>query len=301
MLIGAIGDVHFTNKQPERRIDDWWSTQKRKFSDALDILLSRKCDCILQTGDLVDSPGISNVVISETIDIMKRKGTILNLVVGNHCLWGHSLNTLPSSPLSIFKSAGIINILGKDPYKIGEISVYGAGFGESVPTPTGKYNVLIVHDMIGNRPLFPNQELKSPRRFLNNHPEYNLIVSGHYHYTFSDQFENRTIFNPGSLMRRSISQFDLEHEPAVVIFETTTGETEIVKLDIKPVEKVFDMTPVQKRDDSKLAKFIEDLRKQRGKSDNIGWQHRLIQTMNEKGCSAEARKIIDQAMEEIHE
>jgi len=308
LRIGILGDTHYTNKKPARRLDDFWETQKRKTRQALGIFNKRGCDCVIQVGDTFDNPMVSYSVVSELIEMFRDYENPIFVVFGQHDLFGHSSVTLPNSPIKVLESAQAISILTHLPNFVGfngdsqGIQVYGAGFGQEIPKPNSHtdYNVLVTHRMIGDRPLFPDQELENPVQFLKTHPEYNLIVAGDYHYRFISRYQGRVIVNPGALVRKSISQFDLEHEPAVMVFETTTGEIEVVKLDIEPVDRVFDMTPVQKRDDSKLAKFIEDLRKQHGESDHIGWRHRLIQTMDEKGCSAEARRIIDQALEEIH-
>lgn len=314
MRIGMIGDTHFTNKAPSRRLDDFWKTQKRKIRQALDIFRDRRCQYVLQAGDLADNPSISNQVISELIHIFKNYvhwiGRPVGATWGQHDVYGHSSATLPNSPISVIESAGFITICGPEGLQIGyytdteNVMVYGSGFGQDIPVPkTDAYNILVAHRMVGDRPIFPDQELENPVKFLNQNPAYNLILVGDYHYRFIAREGNRTIINCGALVRKSISQFDLEHEPAVAVIDTITNDLEIIKLDIEPVEKVFDMTPVQKRDESKLVKFIDDLRRQHSTESRmgVGWRQKLIDAMRTHNSSPEVRAIIDKALERIHQ
>lgn len=311
MRIGMIGDTHFTNKTPARRLDDIWETQKRKMIEALNIFRDRRCDYVLQAGDMFDNPMVSYSVIAEIIGIMKEyvywTGQKVGVVFGQHDIFGHSAATLPNSPLSILESAGVIDVLGPDGLKINregkDTVVYGVGFGETIPSPKSidGYNVLVAHIMMGDRPLFPDQELESPVSFLTQNPAFNLILVGDYHYRFVSREGSRTIINCGALVRKSISQFDLEHEPAVAVIDTISNELEVVKLDIEPVDKVFDMTPVQKRDDSKLTRFIEDLRRQQyGDKTAAGWRQKLVEVMDKMRANPEIRRIIDTALENVN-
>ena len=64
MRFGILGDLHFTNRSPERRVDDYWKTLYRKMSQALYIFDEKECDYILQVGDYFNSPAVSDKVIS---------------------------------------------------------------------------------------------------------------------------------------------------------------------------------------------------------------------------------------------
>ncbi len=304
MMIGLLGDCHFTGKVPVKRIDDYVNTQKTKFSQALSIFNDYKCSVVLQTGDMFDSPNVSNMVISWVIKYLIKNNLIINMVFGNHCIWGHSSSTLLSSPLSVLESANVIRLLNSNGHKIdiskSNITLYGAGFGENIPKPinTKDYNILVTHSMIGNRQLYIGQELEDPIRFLKKYNEYNLVVCGHYHYRFVSEYNGRFIINPGQLLRSTVSKFDLEHIPAVVLFNTETNEIIIEELKVRPVEEVFNL---KEEDDSSNGKesfknLIHKL-KSANSCHKIGWKHKLISIMNEMNCSNECRKIIDEFME----
>lgn len=322
MRIGLIGDTHYTNKAPSRRLDDFWETQKRKTRLVLDIFRDRRCDYVLQAGDLFDNPMVSYQVISELIDIFKNYahwiGRPVGVVFGQHDIFGHSSATLPNSPLAVMESARVITIINQNGLVIGHKSgdkwphisqnramVYGAGFGQDIPTPesTDDFNILVAHRMVGDRPLFPDQELENPTSFLTQNPAFDLILVGDYHYRFVSRDGNRVIINCGALVRKSISKFDLEHEPAVAVFDTESRELEVIKLEVDPVDRIFDLTPVQKRDDSKLRQFIDEIKRQHGDScrNMRTWRDKLIKVMDARGAGQEVRKIINESLESIHE
>jgi hypothetical protein len=318
--IGILGDLQLTNKAPTRRIDDYFQTQLRKFNQALTIFEENNCSCIVQPGDFFDAPTVSNQVKATII-------SLLNAYFGNssvttkriYCCWGqhdvvgHSKYTLPNSPLAVLEAAEVVKVLSGEPTVVGKVSeddgtrvcLYGAGFGEDIPEPYEDcYNVLVTHRMIGDRSLWPGQELVGPRNFLIEHPEFNLVVTGDYHYRFYENWNGRIILNMGALVRKTISKFDLEHEPAVGVFDTSCNSLEIYELCAKPVTEVFDLSSEIKdkgRDDEVrkelLAELVERLKQGSGKL--LGWKHILAKVLEERKSSLDVREAVDKALEEV--
>lgn len=307
MKLGILGDLQLTNIAPKRRKDDYWETLQGKLTQALQIFGEKQCDCVLQVGDFFDSPTVAKRVESEIIQLFHHFGRDedrrIFCVWGQHDVSGHSKSTLPNSPLTVLQAARVVKILTDTPVYDGDedtiLCLYGASFGESVPKPSEEYyNILVTHRMVGNRPLWPGQELTGPRAFLRKHPSYNLVCCGDYHYRFIETWNGRTIINPGAIVRKTIGKFDLEHKPAVVIFDTNTNETEVVELDVQPVEKVFDFTKVVKKKDNEiLANLVEKLKS--GGKKLSGWKHILVKVFEERKSKERVRSIIDQNLEEV--
>lgn len=313
MRLGLLGDLQLTNKSPERRIDDYWATLLGKVTQALEIFEQKKCDVILQVGDFFDAPTVARKVVADIIRLFysfdRYDQSRIYCVYGQHDIAGHSAWTFQNSPLEVLQASRIVKVLSDSPvYRnfresaAGDtICFYGASFGERIPRPSIHeecYNILVTHRMIGNRPLWPTQELVGPRQFLRKHPGYNLIVCGDYHYRFSDTWNGRTIINPGAIIRKTISKFDLEHKPAVVIFDTDTGELEVVELNIEPPEKVFDLTRiVKKQDNSILSDLVEKLKS--GEQKLGGWKHFLSKVFTIRKSNERSKLIIDECLEEI--
>lgn len=312
MKIGILGDCHFTNHPPIRRLDDYWKTQKAKLKQALEIFQYSDCECIIQTGDLCDSPGMSIVVLSELIEILRSREVVLDLVFGNHCIWGHSSSTLQSSPLSVLKASGVVNILnehGISPKNHPRVHIYGAGFGEENPKPlscgNGDYNILVCHAPVGDVPLGTEFPLIHPVQFLKHNPQYDLIACGHYHYRFITSVGGRTILNPGALVRRTIAQRDLEHTPAVIIVDTLEDPdggamVKVVKLDVEPVERVFDTSATSKSSNVAINQFVDDIRDRRKIQSGVGWKQTLVDVMKDKNASVGAREAINSRLEKIN-
>ncbi len=308
MRLGLLGDLQLTNKSPIRRIDDYWMTLQIKLAQALEIFAEKKCDCALQVGDFFDSPTVACRVKSDVIQLLHifgygKANSRLFCVFGQHDISGHSKYTLPNSPLAVLQAARVVKILDDNPVLVGEedntIAIHGASFGEPILEPNSDfYNILVTHKMIGDRPLWPGQELVGPRAFLRKHPGYNLIVCGDYHYRFTETWNGRTIVNPGAIIRKTISKFDLEHIPAAVIFDTETSELEVVELSIQPVEKVFDLTRVvKKQDNSILSDLVEKLKS--GEKQLSGWKHFLSKVFAIRKSNERSKQIIDECLEEI--
>jgi len=304
MIFGLLGDLHLSRRSPEKRTDsNYFMTLLDKLDQALSVCDQHHCDYILQVGDFFNSPMVGNYVVSTIIrklNSYRSKFTVC-AVAGQHDMVGHSRSTLSNSPIAVLEAANVIRILGAEPYSLNEADVhlYGASFGESVPEPADKcYNVLVTHRMIGNRPLYPGQELEGPRQFLRRHTGYDLVVCGDYHYRFIDSYDKKVIINPGALVRKTVSEFDLEHKPAVVIFDTDTRSCDVIELKVKPIEEVFDFAKTEKkRDNAILLQFIEGLRDHEQKFD--GWKHILLKVLKEKNAGKEVSDIINQCLEEI--
>jgi DNA repair exonuclease SbcCD nuclease subunit len=308
MRIGILGDLHLTNMSPKRRMDDYWKTLCRKLSQALQIFDDNDCDVIVQVGDFFDSPTVARRVSSEVTELLYCFGKVgqerLLCVWGQHDVSGHSKATLPNSPLVGLQSARVVKILSDNPVIAGSenspVYFYGASFGESVPKVFDKdaYSVLVTHRMIGDRRLWPDQVLPGPKQFLRKHSDYNLILAGDYHYRFTENCDGRTIINPGAIVRKTIGKFDLEHKPAVVVFDTDTSATKVVELDIGSVEKVFDLTSGTKKQDNTILKELVKRLKE-GDRKLAGWKNILVRVLEETKSSEGVRKVIDETLEEL--
>jgi len=299
MKLLILGDGHITNTNPVGRTDNYFSTVKDKLANVAEIYHHEGCDALIETGDLVDSPHVSYEVISLLIDIVRNHGLKVFGVVGQHDIFGHSLNTIKRSPMSVLQSSNTVTLLGAEGTQIYmQIRAYGASFGEPIPVPTGSdsFSILVIHKMIGDRQLYPGQELEEPRAFLRQNAAYDLIICGDYHYRFIDSIGGRFIVNPGAMLRKTRSEWDLKHEPAVIIFDTITRTCKTVLLNFKPVETVFDLTETKKHDNEALMRFVAALKA--NTNVQIDWKEVLLKVATERHASDAVKLAIDHCMEE---
>jgi DNA repair exonuclease SbcCD nuclease subunit len=308
-----LGDTHFNDKKPESRLDeDYLATMLGKFKQAVEIHKANKCDILIQVGDLFDSFRANNRIKSALTEYLRREELGVYCVYGQHDIAGHSESTFENSPMRVLEAAGVVHVLDDvfiNPGIIKEDSIYlyGASFGQLIPKPEADavfdvFNILVTHQMIGDGELYPGQNLKHPITFLREHPEYNLVVCGDYHYRFIEKNVDQYCINPGAMIRKSISDRDLAHEPAVVIFDTKTLKHEVIKLKVAAVEEIFDTTKRpstsdEDKDYSALLSFIENLKKKEGAA--IGWKEILLHVMNEENADDDVRDCIDKCISEV--
>ena len=311
MKLLLLGDAHLRLTAPKGRIDDFFATQLGKFEQVLNIADEQKCSIILQVGDLFDSPNPANFVLSTYIDmLLKWKNNDVAepwkefyVVLGQHDLYLGSSDVTKTATNVLRSADAIMAILHSNSGYIFQPTLrcrlWGTSFGEVVPEFEKKdnaFDILVIHAAIGY-PLFNEHKIKYPEEFLNEHPNYDLIVCGDYHYPFEFCSEGRWIINPGAMVRLTRSSRDLEHKPSVVVFDTENREFERIYLKILPQETAFDLTSSEKSVEfnTDLFNSIQDHDTFAG----INFEHNLEQFFSENQISNEIRKIIAETMEEI--
>jgi len=320
MKIGLLGDLHLNSMCPGRRLDEnYLDTQMLKLDQAYEIFKDAGCDIVLQPGDYFDSCTVANRTKSAAIAQIKRSGFWgrIYVVWGQHDVSSHSAATVPNSPLTVLASGGAVHVLGPEPIIVEPepeggpggspahgrpVALYGAPFGQPVPEPVQKLenfcNIMAGHIMVGNRPLWPGQDLPSPKRFLREHPDYGLIFLGDYHYRFSATLGDRRIANMGALMRKTIGEYDQALKPACGVYDTETNELETIELKVSPAKDTFNFEKeVKSSDNAILAELVEKL-----SDENLvlcDWRRILQTVLEELNAGKGPRDIIDDTLEEI--
>jgi exonuclease SbcC len=311
MKLLLLGDTHFSGKSPERRKDDYFATQLNKLEQVFSLARKYCVTAIIQTGDFFNSPYTSDYVKAQLIRTIEWNRFNSNLspiccIFGQHDVFGHTSYTFQRSPLAVLEAANCITMLSEEHITFQEdedpvpVRIFGASFGQIVPEPISDklFNVLVVHDMIGDRELYPGQELKGPRKYLRDHSGYDLIVCGDYHYTFDDKWNNKIICNPGCLMRKTISKFDLAHKPGVFICDTTERDLQWIPLKVGEVEEVFDTSREEKctTDMSEVMSFIESLKV--SEQIKATWQTVLQEIMDKREIDQDIRDLLSKLINE---
>lgn len=308
MNLLLLGDTHFDNHRPDRRLDaDYFATMLGKLIQVVKIYKEHGCKVLLQAGDFFNSFRASDEIKSALIAYLREEELRICCVYGQHDIAGHSETTFKNSPLRVLEASGVVKILGDEFYCVGlkesdPIYFYGASFGQRVPKPVDAdaYNVLVVHQMIGDEPLFPGQDIQHPRAFLRKKLEYNLILCGDYHYRFVEESKGRFCINAGAMVRKTIADKDLALKPAVVVFDTDERAYEIIELDVEPAELIFDISRQKKKgeeDYSALLAFLENLKKSQGTT--IGWKEILLHLLDEDAADDSVRKMIDECILQV--
>ena len=127
------------------------------------------------------------------------------------------------------------------------------------------------------------------------------MCCGDYHYAFQDSLKDQLILNPGCLMRKSLTDVKLGHQPSVCVVDIETLEVTTKVLDVENAELIFDLSkPEAKRDSQALNDLLEQLKHVgSGEQKGLSWDGILNRVIREKGVSKQAQEIIDSITEEM--
>jgi len=271
MKLGLVSDIHARYLAPENRIDDnfFEDVVLGKVRNILQIAKDRGCAAIAQAGDLWDNPNPTRYVVSKVMRLLLEFNIPMYTVIGQHDMIMRNFQHLNRTGTYLLESSGAAHILGLDGkpaiVKEGteEVYLHGLSFEQDfcLPAPVeGKANLLVAHAAVGTRQLYPGQEKDGTREFIRNNPGYDAILVGDQHYSFIDEYKGCKIYNTGCVIRKTILEHELTHEPCIFIYDTETKEAEKVLLDFKPWQKVFHIPDKKSKDESKLQEFLDSIK-----------------------------------------
>jgi DNA repair exonuclease SbcCD nuclease subunit len=214
-------DWHLREDIPVCRTDDYWSAQWRKVDFISD--LQKKYICpVLHAGDLFDHWKPSPNLLRETIKHLPKQ---FYTIYGQHDLPQHSLNLVDKCGINVLEADKTLKILK------------GVHWGQ-VPTEETiqdlepKFKILVWHKMNyqGKLP-YPGCVDPSSASLLRKHPQFDLILTGDNHKTFTEEFEGRRLVNPGALMRMEADE--INHKPCVFLWDNITNKIEQIFIPIE--------------------------------------------------------------------
>lgn len=229
-------DWHLREDTPTCRTDDFWKAQWNKVGQIKSLAEKHNCK-IIHAGDLFHHWKPSPLLLSWCIDIIP----IMYVLPGNHDLPNHNLDLLGRSGLWTLHSANkIITVLG-DLGKITELTLYG----ELKENKIGLTHQLINH---------PHSD-ETARKLLEKN-DYDLIVSGDNHTSFTDSFDGKLLVNPGSLTRQSADQ--VNHQPSIyLLYENGDVKREYLEIEEGVISR--EHLEMKKEKDERIEAFVNQL------------------------------------------
>jgi DNA repair exonuclease SbcCD nuclease subunit len=291
-------DWHLRDDQPLCRTDDFFSAQARKVKFVKD--LREAYEPILDAGDLFHTWKPTHFLTAWAIWNLPDN---FYTVPGTERHSGFNLESaLNKSGLATLNAAMAVNLISGGLEHIGELSpffVRGFEWGsEAIYTQQvskGKPNVAVIHIMTykGEKP-WPGLEADDCYALLKKLPQYDLIVTGHNHKTFTCEYQGRLLVNPGSLTRQSADQAD--HKPCVFQWDASSNTATPVYLPIE--EGVVSREHIEVRADK--TSMMETYAKRLDKACiNMPEFEKNLETYYSRNRTRQAVKsIINQAMEE---
>jgi DNA repair protein SbcD/Mre11 len=225
-------DSHLAGENPRHRVDDFPRAILGKLSEAYATAESEGCQFVAFGGDFFNNHRIfSYEVISDVMDILCGSSLRTYMVVGEHDLYGHSIDTYRSSTLAFMvKRCPNVEILWEPP-DFGEIVLYGKHEPDTIEKAMGvvvdpdKVNILICHELLTCNPM-PYDVVDTAS--LHDCP-YDLVMSGDLHDGFDTHRVGKTWFcNPGSLARRTTA--DADRWPQIALVTVEKGKEPSIEL-----------------------------------------------------------------------
>ena len=262
MNIISLSDVHLRSTNPIARKDNIIKTQFKKLKFIFDYAVEHDC-IILQSGDFLDKSRDWNLLVMLMNFFGKYKQVQFYCVLGQHDSYLYSRTR--GTTLGILERMGIITIINsQSSWDIKNWSIYGSGWGESLPEPIHNYsNILITHRSIADTEIYPGQEYTHYENFLKSNPEYDLIIVGDIHRSFHHRSsDGRYIVNTGPMLRAEATEYNIDHHtPHFWHFEVDNPKQgskiqgQIISIPHKPSDEVLSRSHIIERNDVDITEM----------------------------------------------
>ena len=263
MKILHITDSHGTVKSPESRTDIYYLSFLKKMYELGYVIKKENIKLIIHTGDMFHSARVSDKFTGQLAEIIKSYGIPMYVIPGNHDIDGYSINTLDQTKLGLLYKTGVVKELDRNIVPIQlfsqkenlRITISGQEYYKDIDTGNmqdfemqsslqSDFNILGIHGYLCDKPQNPN----IPHTLCQNIvTDADVILSGHFHESFSYNGPDFSVYNPGSLMRVEQTEYNRKHLPQYGILEVVknngiVSHTYTMKsfMVAEPSEKVFD-------------------------------------------------------------
>lgn len=237
MKILHITDSHGTVKSPESRTDLFYLTFLRKLAEIAYVVKLNKIDMVLHTGDLFHSSRVSNKFMGQVAEIIKAWEVPLYVVPGNHDIDGYTIDTIDQTSLGLLAKTGVLTLLTRDnPIRINAVqpsdgktftvAISGQEYYSEIDTgnmqdfemqqPEADINILAIHGYIADTQQHPNIRCTYPKDIIT---DADIVLSGHYHRSFAMDVGDVAYYNPGSMLRVEMTDYNKTHMPQYGILE----------------------------------------------------------------------------------
>lgn len=261
MDLVIASDLHIRSSRPISRVDDYIKAQETKLRFIFD-LCQREQVPLVVGGDFGDKSQWSNNLLSWFLNIIYDYDIEIYTVLGQHDLPQHRLDKWRNSGLGILDLIGVVKVLTKPVY-FDNFILIGSSWGERILKAKNKKDrkeVLVIHRMIiKGEKLYPDQDDPQASTFMKKFNNFDLIISGDNHKTFTHKVDGRILVNAGSMMRQTAGQID--HEPTVFSWDCKTNKVKAIELPVEP--DVIDRSHIDNIEerDSRIKAFVERLSK----------------------------------------
>jgi putative phosphoesterase len=275
------GDFHLREDTPVCRTDTFLETQIEKLSFIKELQKEQNCPVVF-SGDLFHHWKSSPYLITIALNYLPEN---MWVIAGNHDLPNHSIELLDKSALGTLIHSGAIHCLQ---------GTHWLNFPEKASLVIENKKMLVWHIMTWkDRNPIPGSSDPSAKQILKKYPQYDIIVTGHNHATFVEEYEGRLLVNPGSITRQTADQEN--HRPCVFLWYEESNTVEQVFL--KCSKGVVSRKHIEEREDvdARIATFVDKLNSEW--QAGLSFEENLERFRKENKVSKLVMDIIYNAME----
>ena len=241
-------DMHLREDTPTCFIGDF---QKEQWT-AMDFIsdLQEKYDCaVIHAGDLFHHWKPSPWLLSMAIQHLPK---VFYTIYGQHDLPQHNTELMSKSGVHTLNWAGALNVFTTCHY----------GQNPNDPTilacaMTKQKNVLVWHHLTYIQKPFPGASGGMAEGILRKYPQFDLIVTGDNHCSFTVEYKGRRLVNPGNLTRQTAAQID--YQPRVALWYAEDNSIEWINLPMQ--EGVISREHIERKEerDNRIDAFVNRL------------------------------------------
>lgn len=244
-------DFHLREDTPTCYTGDYQQEQW----DSVDFVsnLQEQYDCpVFHAGDLFDKWKPSPWLLRKTIlHLPKRFYT----VYGQHDLPQHSLDQVDKCGINVLEAGHHLTVLagvhwGQFPSRVDNMII--GKIKEHI-----QRKILTWHHLTYMQKPFPGASVGMVQMILQKYPQYDLILTGDNHQSFTTTFEGRVLVNPGSLMRMDADQINFK--PSVYLWYADTNTVQRVFIPIKEGVISREHIIVKEERDARIDAFVTRL------------------------------------------
>ncbi|MFA5397362.1 MAG: metallophosphoesterase [Methanogenium sp.] len=258
-LFITTADMHLRVTNPAERIDNYQESMINKLVQIK--ILQQELDVpVLDSGDVFNGWKSTPATECMAFDYLPQN---FYTIPGNHEIPFHNMNYLDESSLMVLSKASRISI--KSMFSdLGKFMLCAVPYGMDFEFPDdidldGKGHLVLITHLMVTKEKDARFDHITAKNMLKKYPKFSVILTGHNHQTFVEEYDDRLLINNGSLMRSSIDQLD--HKPCIhIVYDDLSWERSY--LDVAPVDKVFNLAHVEmkKKSEEKIENFVSKLK-----------------------------------------
>lgn len=261
-------DVHLSDRAPSSRTDDWADAVFDKLGQVRDLAREVNAAAIIDGGDFfhIKSPGRnSHSLVHRTAEHHADYPCPVYCTPGNHDSVYGDYSFLPQQPLGVLYSTGVYKRLydeheavfrrsGGVTVRVVGIPYHGTTYDMERFTSIEKGDedilICVAHVLASNKggTMFEGEDIIKYADLVDTAPDVYLF--GHWHKDQGvEEIGGKQFVNIGSLTRGSLSQDNMDRIPSAAVLRCTEQgvEIEVVPLNVRPAEEVFDVEGRQRQ------------------------------------------------------